>query len=177
MLGLVMTVFVSLGSCNAAADTFTREHASVWKYAGSPPIVCVANDGDGVQAQWAFGSIYVEDQPADANYSVWMAHELGHAWADAHDFVPTTAYGDLRGFPRPTGTGLAIVEYGQTLREDYADVFAYALGEWRPMVGVVQPPPYAFQNAAGVPTPEQITALREMHLLPGVWEVPSVPGF
>jgi len=50
--------------------------------------------------------------------------------------------------------------------EDYAETFAYALGEFATSTPGSTPPPYGFQNQAGMPTKGQIARLRVAGMLP-----------
>lgn len=132
------------------------EHERVWRQAGNPTVECgslpaTARPDIAGYYDAKTGTIYVLD-------GRFIAHELGHAWfttqARKRGGLDVTKYARLRGFPNP---------YAFEVFEDYAETFAWALGEWP---DVQAPPPYRFQTVAGTPTPEQIERLRGKRLLP-----------
>lgn len=143
-------------SCEAEALRIAAEHPKVWRQAGNPTVVCGALPA--TQRAEVAGyydakttTIYVLD-------GRFIAHELGHAWfttqARKRGGIDVTKYARIRGFPNP---------YAFEVFEDYAETFAWALGEWPE---VEAPPPYRFQTVAGAPDAEQINQLRRARLLP-----------
>lgn len=166
--GGVNAANASTDDCASAVAGFQSSEQRIVRQAGSPVYVCVANDGDARQARFdkATNTVTVEEQPSATNYVVLLAHETGHAWGEKHH-VSYLRFGEMRGFVRPSLD--KVPAWTQTVIEDYADTFAYALGDWRPLEGVRVPAPYQFQHEAGVPTAEQIVLLRALQLLSSCW--------
>ena len=148
-------------TCTSTAIAFYKQHEPIWYGAGVPAFECDLTPVNGEGGWWDGHVVHVvapampSTVPAGAYYREVVAHEMGHAWAQANK-VDLNRYATIRGFPR--GTVL-----NSTVTEDYAESFAYALGWWTSLhTGA----PYEFKNAAGVPTRHQILALRSARLLP-----------
>lgn len=148
-----------LPSCEQEAIRVKAAHPLIWTQAGDPSVECGAV---------LYGREGLFDNPAntirlapglEGVYGTAVAHELGHAWLFENA-------GDLVLFARVRGH----VEspYSVTVMEDYAETFAYALGEWGTQVETVAEPPYRFQTVAGVPSEGQLAVLRVSGVLPMV---------
>lgn len=145
--------------CEEAVARFAAEHAAIYDDAYVLEIACTDVPGPRV-GDFDTGRIRIE--PAiPGGVERFVAHEIGHAWAFrfVNEHLVDT-YAPVRGFPAGTDE--------ETLHEDYAEVFAYALGkEWFASTAAM-PAPYNFQNAAGPPTDDQIIRLWAAGLLPEV---------
>jgi len=132
--------------------------ADLYADAGWPGVVCENHGGPlPGEAGWFDGATIHADASTSRGYDpvpyfkAIIGHELGHAYAN-HQGFSMWPYADIRGLPHDL----------YLASEDYAETFSYAAGLWMPL----GPPPYAFQNVAGVPTADQIARLRYAGLLP-----------
>ena len=147
----------SVDGCTAAIERFQTEHAAAYQDAGAPPITCAATSNGTLGGIYKQGSITIYPAhgtaTADDYYRSVVAHEVGHAYNTNLGKARWNAYTIIRGWD-----GYTIDAY-----EDYAETFALTLGEW---AAIGSPEPFAFQNAAGVPTAEQIAQLRQWGIVP-----------
>lgn len=148
-----------LPSCEAEAIRVAAEHPKVWAQAGAPAVECspvpLGRTGwfDTRTNTIRLGPGY------DGAYGRAVAHELGHAWqyrAVRRSAGLVEAFAVVRGFASP---------WSVEAQEDYAEVFAYALGEWATQVQTVTSAPYGFA-VAGVPSGQQVAVLRVAGVLP-----------
>lgn len=145
------------GGCEEAAAAFQANHPTEYADAGSPPIVCepVRNGALGGLYDWQYVHVYPAHgsaAPADYYREV-VAHEVGHAYGRYR--LDRDQYARIRGFTLTPDAPIT---------EDYAEVFAFALGEWS---AIGSPPPFAFQTEAGPPTFAEIEELACLGMLPG----------
>lgn len=111
-------------ACQEIVDAWVAEHAAVVEV----PVVCVPGElivtrGGWYDHEYAFVCAYENGEPIDVAYVEYVtAHEVGHAWQDRHvDLVAVGWHARRPG-----------LDPAYTAHEDYADVFAYALGyDWR----------------------------------------------
>lgn len=152
-------------TCASTVAQFRAEHHRIWIEAGSPLYVCQSVGTIGEAGFWDGSAIHISPQgtrtdfgtPADYYREV-IAHETGHAWAARRSGITfLDQYRAVRGFGDQASAG--------TLREDYAETFAYTLGWWDGWNGQILAP-YAFRAGAGFPTSQQIARLRALAILP-----------
>jgi hypothetical protein len=146
-------------SCPGEVFRVAVEHPGVWRQARVRAVECDAAPANGASSSYDYHSRLIRLRTGFGGaYNRLIAHELGHAWAFTRR-VNLARYALIRGFEDYYGQISAIVE-------DYAETFAWALGEYDTLVRVSAPPPYSFQTTAGPPTLAQIAQLRKEHLLP-----------
>lgn len=151
--------------CESVVARFSLEHPQIIEDAYILDITCTSEPQMGRAGMYQAGHVTIYEGVAGLERTV--AHEIGHAWQ-------MTA----RAFDAPRGVG-AYAEFGairgfsagtpdEALKEDYAEVFAYSLGDaWFTVpAGTPMASGYDFQNAAGAPTNAQLLALFYAGLLP-----------
>ena len=144
--------------CAQAVESFTAAHAELV----TVPIVCEPSGPSGFGAQYDTRAQVIHVYPAGAvDYSAVIAHELGHAWSAGHFSFRT--YALVRGFATPDTLAAFLPGNLGLLAEDYAETFAWSIGEWADLGG---PSPYAFHTIAGPPTEGQVFWLRLYGVLP-----------
>lgn len=169
MAGLVLLAAApaqaqGLPSCEQETMRIKAEHPKVWAQAGDPSVECGSPFVPGGNVGW-FDTRANTIRLAggfDGVYGTAIAHELGHAWqyrAVRRSPGLVESFAVVRGF---------VNAWSLEAREDYAETFAFSLGEWGTQVEVVAVAPYRFQTVAGVPSEGQLAVLRVSGVLPMV---------
>lgn len=154
-------------SCEVAVRTFVAAHTWAYEQAGSPPVVCETSASGSLAGLFDGTTVHVYPHRGSAPEDVYMretvAHEVGHAFAArAIGGRRWITYARLRGFPISTDPAAFLATLA-TMREDYAETWAFALDDWAALGSA---PPFAFQTVAGTPTPQQLHDLSCARLLP-----------